>query len=130
MIPTKRDRRGMARDAILADPGKSDRALAEETGLCRGLLNRVRAELIRAGKVEPMPVTGRDGKTYRFPPRKGGPKRNRVDALAKRLNKALAVMQTPEFIAAWTSTPQSTRRRLAADAFRLNTEAARLRRLA
>lgn len=130
MIFTKRDRRVMARDAILADPGKSDRALAEETGLCRGLLNRVRAELIRAGKVEPMPVTGRDGKTYSFPRRAGGARDQRVGALAKRITKALQVMQSPSFAEAWASTPESTRRRLAADAFRLNTEAARLRRLA
>ncbi len=56
-------RRQLAADAIRADPACSDRSIAHDLGVNRGLVARMRRELAVAGEaVLGLPVRGRDGR--------------------------------------------------------------------
>lgn len=60
------ERRTIAVDAIRANPERSDRRLARETGVHRETITKLRERMVARGEIRPPKATvGLDGKSYR-----------------------------------------------------------------
>jgi len=90
-------KRQLAADAIRADPACSDRSIAHDLGVSRGLVARMRQELAAAGEtVLGLPVRGRDGLTYQYKTRHVSRVAD-LDRLYRRLYPVVRVVESEEF---------------------------------
>jgi hypothetical protein len=102
-------RRQLAADAIRADPACSDRSIAQDLGVSRGLVARMRRELAVAGEaVLGLPVRGRDGLTYQYKTRHVS-RVAELDRLYRRLYPVVRVVESEEFARTYRSGSETQR---------------------
>jgi hypothetical protein len=93
-----------AADAIAANPGKSDRAIADDIGVGKDTVRRARKQLAHDAPVEKR--IGKDGRTRKLPTKAPAPTGEQIDTLLDAMPVrdvvAIAKSDTPsETMAAW-----------------------------
>lgn len=111
---TIHERRAACRAAILAEPHRSDRAIALAVGCSRELVEKTRRAMLAAGQIITQPTLGRDGKVYRV--RRVGRDRDFLKIFHQRLKAMLRDLAAPEFAEAWRRSTERQRGGITADA--------------
>jgi hypothetical protein len=102
-------KRQLAAEAILADPARSDRGLADDLGVSRELVARTRRQLAAAGEaVLGLPVRSRNGLTYQFTTRHVV-RAAELDRVYRRLHRVVQVVESEEFARTYRSGSQTER---------------------
>jgi ElaB/YqjD/DUF883 family membrane-anchored ribosome-binding protein len=114
---TLAERRAAVRAALIADPRRSDRLVAHETGSSREMVASIRRRLETSLGERQGHRIGRDGKSYAYRDRKAA---RPAEKYIGRVAVAIDAIRSPEFSATWGNTSPGTKQRLIDELRRLD----------